>query len=204
MVELYSDGGSQGGRNAGAACILRLDDKVIKIGAALGDATNNEGEIFAGLVGFALMRNLVPERTAVTWVSDSEYTLKSACEYINNWQKNGWRTASKQPVKNQGLWRAYLKLSKPFVIDPSHTRGHSGHAENEACDSAVGEIRANPSWASELPEAGAELEVYDGLSDGVAWRFVSAREQLMEFRHPLPSEEALAAFLDYYASLASG
>ena len=69
--------------------------------------------------------------------------LKSATGYINGWQKNGWKTADKKPVKNQGLWRSYLQLSAGIRVTPQHVRGHTGHEENEACDQACTWARMN-------------------------------------------------------------
>jgi hypothetical protein len=76
-------------------------------------------------------------------VSDSEYTLKSATSYIQNWMKNGWKTADRKPVKNQGLWKIYLELAKGLKIVSKHVRGHSGHLFNEACDHASTWSRLN-------------------------------------------------------------
>ncbi len=140
---LFSDGGSSGAVAAGA-CIVdgHLSGKRLGALVYLGEATNNEAEISASLLGFSLLRIAAEKRGTATplsihWVSDSEYTLKSAKDYIHNWLRNGWRTASKDPVKNQGLWRAYLFLTKGFKISTQHVRGHTGHPENELCDEAA-------------------------------------------------------------------
>ena len=104
---LYTDGGSSAGSVAAAASLITDPNGTVVHGLVtlLGEATNNEAEIFASLMSFAWIRAHHPDAGTVRWVADSEYTLKSATAYIKNWQKNGWKTADKKPVKNQGLWR---------------------------------------------------------------------------------------------------
>lgn len=139
-VMLFTDGGSSSGKNAAGACVLEDLSRHTRLCLAvyLGAATNNEAEITAALLGFSAIVALHGDQTQLKlhWVSDSEYVLKSATAYIKNWQKNGWMTADKKPVKNQGLWRTYLALTRKLTIKSEHVRGHTGHPENEACDQA--------------------------------------------------------------------
>lgn len=153
---LFTDGGGDKESTAGAACILRTNTVEKRIIAILGGATNNEAEITAMLVGLAATSDF---DSGIRWLSDSEYALKSASSYIKNWQKNGWKTASKQPVKNLGLWKCYLELSKNLNIEFEHVKGHSGHTENEFCDSASTWARMN----SNHPTGTINFEGYDCL-----------------------------------------
>ena len=142
---LYSDGGAELNKSAAAACILEetATGKRTHIVSYLGAGTNNEAEIFAGLQGFAYILSEGHSSANIQWISDSQYALKSACEYIFNWQKNGWKTSSKKEVKNQGLWKLFLELTRSFKIKPEHVYGHTGHIENEFCDQATNWLRAN-------------------------------------------------------------
>ncbi len=147
-VTVYSDGGTNGMGHGAGATILDIDtgDKKerYQVVSFLGKATNNEGEIFSGLVGFYLAMTIYQKPfKQITWVSDSQYAIKSATQYIHKWLSNGWKTANKEPVKNQGLWRTFLCLSQGVDIKVEHVKGHSGHVENEACDLAVNWIRDN-------------------------------------------------------------
>src|SRR5690606_29088773 len=117
----------------------------------------------------------------IHWVCDSQYVLQSATQYIFNWQKNGWKTSTKEPVKNQGLWRAYLHLVKGFKVTPEHVRGHTGHPENEACDLATNWLRVN---ADLLDERG---ESFEEEIDGATWLVFDAREWIADFRAGEPS-----------------
>lgn len=200
---LFSDGGGQKGSAAAGACILESAITGVRhhVVVFLGGATNNEAEIFGGLAGFALLRALEQQSEAkerpsqIRWVCDSEYVLKSATQYIFGWQRNGWKTADKKPVKNQGLWRAFLVLSRGVKITANHVRGHTGHVENEACDAAA-------TWAQSY---GVE---YLGRSRGVetveiddeSWLLVDGRELLAELRMEHPEE---AVFETMVATLSS-
>ncbi len=192
VITLYSDGGSEQGNRAAAACILRSDSQEERLIVYLGSATNNEAEIIGGLAGFScLISQQAPQCCAakLKWVCDSEYVLKSATSYIHSWQKNGWKTAAKKPVKNQGLWRAFLSLSQGLTILPEHVFGHTGHVENEMCDAAV-------TWARAAAEDRLACREEGWLEPGIAgqesWYLIDGREFLSRLRVPelqSPSEE---------------
>jgi ribonuclease HI len=68
-------------------------------------------------------------------VTDSQYLANAFNQrWLANWKKNGWKTASKEPVKNKDLWVALDALMQQHQIKWEWTRGHSGHEENERCD----------------------------------------------------------------------
>lgn len=196
--ELFSDGGGTMDSDGGCGTILRnLDSgEEFRISVYLGRSTNNEAEICSGLVGFSLLRALgtfdgTNKSANVRWVSDSEYVLKSATQYIKGWVRNGWQTSQRQPVKNKGLWLAYLALSSDCNIEPEHVRGHSGHLENEACDRASTFARMN---------GGTRFKSYNNQTIEVAidcgkqfadksWYFVDGRPFLQFMRHDNPTTE---------------
>jgi ribonuclease HI len=67
--------------------------------------------------------------------SDSQYVVNAFNKnWIGAWQKNGWKTAGKAPVKNQELWERLLKAAEPHEVTFHWVRGHAGHPENERCD----------------------------------------------------------------------
>ncbi len=147
-ITIYADGGGGKDSTTGAGCILKITEsgieRFIKIVAYLGQATNNEAEISATLIGLAFINSLDNlQNIPIKVVSDSEYTLKSATIYIKNWLNNNWKTANREPVKNRGLWEIFLKLTKNFTFETEHVRGHTGHLFNEACDNASTWARNN-------------------------------------------------------------
>lgn len=182
-LTIYSDGGGTKDNAAAGACILSTADNLeYKFIVFLGEATNNEAEISAGLIGFAALNadvlSLEPVKE-ITWVSDSDYTLKSATSYIFNWQRNGWQTAQKKPVKNQGLFKAYLELSEQIKVNPQHVKGHAGHRENELCDQASTFAQASAAEILNFKES-TYLENMPGLEDN--WYLLDGREFLKELR----------------------
>ena len=46
------------------------------------------------------------ELCEVEFYTDSEYVKNGVCGWLSNWKRNGWKTKSKKPVKNEDLWRA--------------------------------------------------------------------------------------------------
>ena len=72
---------------------------------------------------------------AVTMTTDSQYVCNAFNQHwIAGWQKRGWKTASKQPVKNVDLWRRLIAAAAPHDVTWVWVKGHAGHPENERCD----------------------------------------------------------------------
>lgn len=132
-VELYTDGACSGNPGPGGwAFILRhpASGKEIKRSGGERETTNNRMEMTAVLEGLrALTRASVVEL-----YSDSQYVLKGLNEWLKGWKAKGWKTASKQPVKNRDLWEALDALQQQHTLNFHWIRGHQGHAENEECD----------------------------------------------------------------------
>ena len=66
--------------------------------------------------------------------TDSQYVMKGVREWMPNWKKRGWKTASKQPVKNVDLWQQLDALVSQHEVEWRWVRGHTGHRENELAD----------------------------------------------------------------------
>lgn len=128
---VFTDGACAGNPGPGGwAAILRYGEheKVLQGGASL--TTNNRMELRAAIAAFqALTRPC-----AVEIHTDSEYLRRGITEWLATWQRNGWRTASKQPVKNQDLWRALQAAMRPHRVTWQWVRGHAGHPLNERAD----------------------------------------------------------------------
>ena len=74
------------------------------------------------------------EPCEVELTTDSQYLVKGMTEWVSGWVKKGWISSSKEPVKNQDLWKALLKMSEKHRISWNWVKGHAGHPENERCD----------------------------------------------------------------------
>ena len=92
-------------------------------------------ELTAALEGLKSLKR--PCKVSLT--TDSEYVRKGITEWIHGWKQKGWRTASKQPVKNADLWQALDDAARQHDVQWHWVKGHSGHPENELCDQLANE-----------------------------------------------------------------
>ncbi|GAB4384060.1 MAG: ribonuclease HI [Phycisphaerales bacterium] len=132
-VELYTDGACSGNPGPGGwAFVLRHPASGREIEQAGGEpqTTNNRMELRAVIEGLSMLSR----RSVVELYSDSQYVLKGLEEWLESWKRRGWKTASKQPVKNEDLWRRLDELRSRHEIRFHWIRGHQGHPENERCD----------------------------------------------------------------------
>ena len=92
--------------------------------------TNNRMELMAAIRGL----EAITRQHQVELTTDSQYVRQGITNWIHNWKKKGWKTANRQPVKNQDLWQRLDELAGKFDIDWHWVKGHSGHLENELVD----------------------------------------------------------------------
>jgi len=130
-VEIYTDGACRGNPGPGGwGVLLRYGDNERSLWGGDTETTNNRMELLAVIQGLSALQR--PCEVVIT--SDSTYVLKGIQEWMPNWKKRGWKTASKKPVKNVDLWQRLDDLIEPHKIDWRWVKGHSGHPENEIAD----------------------------------------------------------------------
>ena len=130
-VEAYTDGACRGNPGPGGwGVLLRYGDHEKEFYGAEGNTTNNRMELMAAIQA---LENL-NRQCRVILTTDSEYVRKGITEWLGNWKKRGWKTASKQPVKNQDLWQRLDKVAAEHHVEWHWVRGHTGHPENERAD----------------------------------------------------------------------
>jgi ribonuclease HI len=66
--------------------------------------------------------------------TDSKYVLDGITKWVHGWQRNGWKNASKQPVRNADLWHDLIDAVARHHIEWIWVKGHNGHPENERAD----------------------------------------------------------------------
>jgi ribonuclease HI len=133
-VILYADGACSGNPGPGGwAALLESPStgKTVELVGSDPATTNNRMEMTAVLRGLERLEK-VPSRVHV--VSDSNYVIKGLTEWIRGWERNGWRTANKQPVKNQELWIELAGAVRRHECTFEWVRGHQGHPKNERVD----------------------------------------------------------------------
>lgn len=130
-VELFTDGACRGNPGPGGwGVLMRAGSHSKELCGGEPETTNNRMEMMAVIEGLRALQR----PCAVRVTSDSTYVLKGVQEWMPNWKKRGWKTASKQPVKNVDLWQQLDALIAEHDIDWQWVKGHSGHPENELAD----------------------------------------------------------------------
>ena len=131
IVEIFCDGACSGNPGPGGyGAILRYGGRKKELSGGARDTTNNRMEMTAAIE--ALRRLKRPCRVLIT--TDSQYLVKGMTEWIEGWQRKGWRNSKKEPVVNKDLWELLLALTKSHSVQWKWVRGHDGHVENERCD----------------------------------------------------------------------
>ncbi|MGA1455146.1 MAG: ribonuclease HI [Arenicellales bacterium] len=131
MIEMFTDGACRGNPGPGGWGVVMLDgDAAHEISGSEALTTNNRMELMAAIEG---LRQVNPG-TAVSVHTDSQYVKNGIQSWVSNWKANGWRTASKQPVKNKDLWLQLDALSRDREVQWHWVKGHSGHPQNERAD----------------------------------------------------------------------
>jgi ribonuclease HI len=132
----YTDGacsGNPGPGGWGALLIARDGDKVVKTRDLCGgeaDTTNNRMELLAAINALEAL----DRASSLTVITDSSYVKNGVTTWIHGWKRNGWRTASKKPVKNVDLWQRLETATARHEVTWEWVKGHAGHPENERAD----------------------------------------------------------------------
>ena len=131
MIKIYTDGSClENPGNGGWAAIIIDDGKKTQIKGSKKNTTNNQMELLAPIE--ALKK--IPKGSKVQIFTDSKYVKSGITEWINNWKKNGWKTADKQPVKNKELWKKLDLLNNEFEISWNWVKAHSTDKLNNEVD----------------------------------------------------------------------
>ena len=131
LVEIFTDGACRGNPGPGGwAALLRTARKERELSGGEALTTNNRMELTAAIRALEALKK--PCRVALH--TDSQYVRDGITKWIHGWQRNGWRTADKKPVKNAELWQELLDAAAPHRVEWHWVKGHSGHPENERAD----------------------------------------------------------------------
>ena len=130
-INLYSDGSALGNPGPGGwGTILEFKGNEKELCGGEEYTTNNRMELIGVIEGLKALK----EPCDVHVTSDSSYVVKGINEWLEGWEKRGWKTAGKKPVKNVELWKEYLEVSKIHKITATWVKGNAGHEHNERCD----------------------------------------------------------------------
>ena len=130
-VEIYTDGACRGNPGPGGWAALLISGRERReVTGAEPATTNNRMELSAAIGGLGALKR----RCTVKLYTDSKYVLQGATEWLPGWKARGWRTAAREPVKNQDLWLKLDSAAAAQDIEWHWVKGHSGHEENEYVD----------------------------------------------------------------------
>jgi ribonuclease HI len=130
-VVVYTDGacsGNPGPGGWGATLAFGDHEKELKGGEI--HTTNNRMELMAAIAALEALKRpcLVDIHT------DSQYLRNGIMSWINQWKRNGWRTADRKPVRNVDLWQRLDALLVRHRVRWHWVRGHAGDVRNERAD----------------------------------------------------------------------
>lgn len=141
QIALFTDGSCLGNPGPGGyGIVLRYRQHEKQLSGGFRLTTNNRMELLAAIVGLDTLK----EPCHVDLTTDSQYVRQGITSWIHNWKKRGWKTASKQPVKNADLWQRLDLAAARHDVAWHWVKGHAGHRENELCDQLARSAAENP------------------------------------------------------------
>jgi ribonuclease HI len=135
-VEIFTDGACRGNPGPGGwAALLVAGKERREVSGAEAATTNNRMELTAAIGGLGALKR----RCSVKLYTDSKYVLQGITEWLPSWKARGWRTAAREPVKNQDLWELLDAAAATQDVEWIWVKGHSGLEGNEYVDNLANE-----------------------------------------------------------------
>jgi len=131
IVQIFTDGACKGNPGVGGwGALLKVKGRERELFGGELHTTNNRMELLAAISALeALTRPC-----QVMLHTDSKYVQQGISVWVHDWKKRGWKTAAKQPVKNEDLWRRLDDVTSKHQVQWVWVKGHAGHVENERAD----------------------------------------------------------------------
>ncbi len=135
-LEIYTDGACKGNPGIGGwGVFMRYGQYKKTLKGAESHTTNNRMELTAAIEALKAIKR----PCQITITTDSNYVKNGINHWIENWKKNGWKTAQKKPVQNIDLWQILDALNTQYQVKWHWVKGHSGHPGNEMADQLANE-----------------------------------------------------------------
>jgi ribonuclease HI len=135
-VVAFTDGACRGNPGPGGwGVVLKAGGRVKELAGGEAATTNNRMELTAAIRALEALKR----PCSVHLHTDSTYVRNGITEWLPNWRRRGWRTASRKPVKNQDLWEALAALADRHDVTWHWVKGHAGHPGNERADRLANE-----------------------------------------------------------------
>ena len=130
--KIYTDGACSGNPGPGGWAVIILVNNEIKemFFGSEKNTTNNQMELLAPIKAIQKFK----KKSEISMFTDSTYVRDGITIWIKQWEKNGWKTASKKPVKNKELWKKLKNLSSKHSIKWIWVKGHAQDKYNNLVD----------------------------------------------------------------------
>lgn len=131
-VTVYTDGGAKPNPDGpgGWGALLIAGEKRREMSGGEPSTTNNRMELLGAIEALEALK----KPCEVTLYTDSQYLKNGITQWMPNWIKNGWKTASKEPVKNKDLWLRLSAAAAQHTVAWRWVKGHAGNPNNERVD----------------------------------------------------------------------
>lgn len=131
MILIFTDGSSRGNPGPGGwGAILVTEDTAIEMGGREDHTTNNRMELTAVISALGEVKG----EKEITLFTDSAYVVNGITRWVKGWEKNNWKTSTKEDVLNKDLWEQLVEVVSNKIINWKIIKGHSGTPGNERCD----------------------------------------------------------------------
>ena len=128
---ITTDGACKGNPGPGGwGAVLRSGATEREMSGGERSTTNNRMELTAAIEALSALKRPCD----VVLRTDSTYVRDGITKWVHGWQRNGWRTAARKPVKNAELWQALVTACERHRIDWRWVKGHAGDPDNERAD----------------------------------------------------------------------
>ena len=138
-IKIYTDGACSGNPGPGGwAAIIISENETKKIFGGEKLTTNNRMELTATIKALEYLEKQETNQLSLKGIeihTDSTYVKEGITVWINNWEKNNWKTADKKNVKNVDLWKKLKELENLCSVEWHWIKGHSDNPMNELADS---------------------------------------------------------------------
>ena len=137
-IKIYTDGACIGNPGPGGwAAIIIVENKSKELFGGEKLTTNNRMELTAAIKALEYCMNQEKAQLSLKQIkiyTDSNYVKDGITLWINNWEKNNWKTSDKKNVKNVDLWKKLKELNKSNRVEWHWVKGHSEDPMNELAD----------------------------------------------------------------------
>ncbi len=131
MITIFTDGSSRGNPGPGGwGAIIIKEDSVMEIGGREDHTTNNRMELSAVISAL----QSISHESEIQIFLDSAYVLNGSTRWVKGWERNDWKTSTKEDVVNKDLWEEMIDAMAHKTIDWKLIKGHAGNPGNERCD----------------------------------------------------------------------